>query len=646
MPRRKAADGPAPPKQPRTRRKKAVPEEPKPETYDPMNNYGMDGMDPNLYGHHPEYGYGNYGHPPFPGPEGSNSHYGMPPGPGSNAPNNMMLRGQATLPQPLGGTVSPLEFRIHDINRRLYIFSTTSVSENDQQQWWDAFSHEFFDDDSKLWFVIGSETVPLAERERYVITRQFIPKFFRSIFDSGMRELVYVLRGPSRECTLPNGQPAYENESVLQVTKYNNSGMKEINTEGKLYIEFTPFDEVMNYRIKAWTLELKRSEEYVYNPMTKEYRPESTTLEPENQARMGFFKPTFSLLTMLKVLEPMQNFMSYAKGSPTITPRDVMKRALFVNEYQKQQRLHQHHINQQQMMMPAPEPEKPKPARKRQRKPAANPRGAKKAAAQAQAAAAAQAAQANGVPPAIPAAAPAANPPFPPNPMNPQFQQMSYPDVMVVGEPSMMGSEFGEEDERTISRVENSQYDPGAMQMPPHGQGPSSSMNGRNMNMPPGMNPQHHPGMPPPPGPQHMPPHSMGNPMPPPMHNPMHMPPPGQMPGHAGMHPMPSTMANQMPPPNMPPHTMSNQMPNRMPPPQMPGQMPPHGMSGPMPGSMPNPNMMGSGMPPMSMPSQMPPPMNPMSGGMPINQMPPPNYSYGGPPQQWPPPPNSAMITG
>lgn len=35
---------------------------------------------------------------------------------------------------------------------------------------------------------------------------------------------------------------------------------------------------------------------------------------------------------------------------------------------------------------------------------------------------------------------------------------------MVVGEPSMMGGDYGEEDERTISRVENTQYDPNAMQ--------------------------------------------------------------------------------------------------------------------------------------------------------------------------------------
>ncbi len=38
----------------------------------------------------------------------------------------------------------------------------------------------------------------------------------------------------------------------------------------------------------------------------------------------------------------------------------------------------------------------------------------------------------------------------------------SLQDVMVVGEPSLMGGEFGEEDERLITRLENSQYDPAA----------------------------------------------------------------------------------------------------------------------------------------------------------------------------------------
>ncbi|KPP60919.1 hypothetical protein Z043_121039 [Scleropages formosus] len=36
---------------------------------------------------------------------------------------------------------------------------------------------------------------------------------------------------------------------------------------------------------------------------------------------------------------------------------------------------------------------------------------------------------------------------------------LSGQDVMVVGEPTLMGGEFGDEDERLITRLENTQYD-------------------------------------------------------------------------------------------------------------------------------------------------------------------------------------------
>ena len=38
---------------------------------------------------------------------------------------------------------------------------------------------------------------------------------------------------------------------------------------------------------------------------------------------------------------------------------------------------------------------------------------------------------------------------------------MLQQDVMVVGEPTLMGGEFGDEDERLITRLENSQFEPG-----------------------------------------------------------------------------------------------------------------------------------------------------------------------------------------
>lgn len=54
-----------------------------------------------------------------------------------------------------------------------------------------------------------------------------------------------------------------------------------------------------------------------------------------------------------------------------------------------------------------------------------------------------------------------------PTPPPPAF--LREQDVMVVGEPSLMGGEFGDEDERLITRLENTQYDASAAQAPPGG---------------------------------------------------------------------------------------------------------------------------------------------------------------------------------
>lgn len=37
--------------------------------------------------------------------------------------------------------------------------------------------------------------------------------------------------------------------------------------------------------------------------------------------------------------------------------------------------------------------------------------------------------------------------------------RLPFQDVMVVGEPTLMGGEFGDEDERLITRLENTQFD-------------------------------------------------------------------------------------------------------------------------------------------------------------------------------------------
>lgn len=70
----------------------------------------------------------------------------------------------------------------------------------------------------------------------------------------------------------------------------------------------------------------------------------------------------------------------------------------------------------------------------------------------------------------------------------------------MVGEPSLMGGEFGEEDERLISRLENSQYDPAAAAaQQASGGGPGPGGPGHHMGPPPnqGMDDFPPPGHPP-----------------------------------------------------------------------------------------------------------------------------------------------------
>ena len=50
---------------------------------------------------------------------------------------------------------------------------------------------------------------------------------------------------------------------------------------------------------------------------------------------------------------------------------------------------------------------------------------------------------------------------------------------MVVGEPTLMGGEFGDEDERLITRLENNQYEP--------------NTEGEDLNQPPNLSAEHMP---------------------------------------------------------------------------------------------------------------------------------------------------------
>jgi len=57
---------------------------------------------------------------------------------------------------------------------------------------------------------------------------------------------------------------------------------------------------------------------------------------------------------------------------------------------------------------------------------------------------------------------------------------------MIVGEPSLMGGDFGEEDERLITRLENNQYDAGVGHPGPPLEDPSAPYSAPSWNTPTG----------------------------------------------------------------------------------------------------------------------------------------------------------------
>ncbi|GMT06617.1 hypothetical protein PENTCL1PPCAC_28791, partial [Pristionchus entomophagus] len=407
----------------------------------------------------------------------------MRPGPGSMTPT------PAGLPPPGGPpmqhqmpTPTPIEFRIHDMNRRFYLFLNTGVQEKDYAQWWDAFSHEFFDEEAKMTFELLDGTG--KPTEKYVIGRKLIPRYFRTLLDGGMNEMYYVIKGGSRELPNPDGLTTYECNTFMQVSKYETPYQSEIQTDANIKLEFTPYEELYNYRIRSWHIQLHPSQEFSFNPITREFAPVNPERggAPTRPVLHGMSHAAHQALQFSVILEPMSMIMSTCKGQPQLTPQEALKRICFARHQQQQQQQQALMMNAQnaqmmQQQQPAEET-KAKPTRKRQRKTPANPKGAKKGGA------------AGGGPGAIQSPAPPVpgvpGGGFVPPQGMPPMHFPGMPEVFVVGEPSMLGGEF-REDERTIDKIENPNYDPNAAMRHPPGGAPG-------MMAPPQMQQQQPPG--------------------------------------------------------------------------------------------------------------------------------------------------------
>ncbi|XP_067144013.1 LIM domain-binding protein 2-like isoform X2 [Centruroides vittatus] len=314
------------------------------------------------------------------------------------------------------------DYRIYEMNKRLQ--QRTEESDN---LWWDAFATEFFEDDATLTLTFCLEDGP----KRYTIGRTLIPRYFRSIFEGGVTELYFSLKHPKESfhnttitldcdlCTMVLMGGQYASDPMKEQLAKDNAVV--VCTEGRLILEFT-FDDLM--RIKSWHFATRQHRELIPRSLialqTQQQDPAMLEQLSKNITRQGLTNSTLNYLRLCVILEPMQELMSRHKAY-ALSPRDCLKTTLF----QKWQR-----------MVAPPETQRP-PSKRRKRKSsttnnAGNTTGGTGTGKKKNMS------------------------PGPPN-----FSLASQ-DVMVVGEPSLMGGEFGDEDERLITRLENTQYDASA----------------------------------------------------------------------------------------------------------------------------------------------------------------------------------------
>ncbi|XP_068688229.1 LIM domain-binding protein 2-like isoform X1 [Montipora capricornis] len=335
------------------------------------------------------------------------------------------------------------DVRIYELNRRLQ-----HRIEDADNVWWDTFAAEFFDDDATLTLSFCLEDGP----KRYSIGRNLIPRYFRTIFEGGVKELYYHIVQPKESFHNNTSTITLDCENTTMITHHKTPVFTKVCTEGRLLLEFT-LDDLM--RIRNWHFAIRHYTEMIpRNVIVGAQDP--TFLEPlsKNITRQGMTNATLNYLRLCVILEPMQELMSRHK-TYNLNPRECLKSTLF----QRWQRMYAPpEYNQGDMMWQPNTPTTPgspfpklldrtltgQPASKKAdtTRPTRTRRKRK------------------------PATANSSTPNTGMNSTSSKKKSPSTPgfaiatqDVMVVGEPSLMGGEFGDEDERLITRLENTQYD-------------------------------------------------------------------------------------------------------------------------------------------------------------------------------------------
>ncbi|XP_013409457.1 LIM domain-binding protein 2 isoform X2 [Lingula anatina] len=342
----------------------------------------------------------------------------------NNVPNNMMnhhaMNSDPFYSSPISAYyrrhtpyMGQPEYRIYELNKRLQM--RTEESEN---LWWDAFATEFFEDDATLTLSFCLEDGP----KRYTIGRVLIPRYFRSIFEGGVTDLYFILKH-SKE-SFHNTSITLDCDQAMMVTHHGKPMFTKVITEGRLILEFT-FDDMM--RIRSWHFQIRQHRELIpRSVIAMQQDPAMVEQLSKNITRQGLTNYTLNFLRLCVILEPMQELMSRHKAYG-LNPRDCLKTTLF----QKWQRM---------VAPPGNTNTNRQTQKRRKRKGSASTNSSVNSG--------------NNPQSTTPPASKKNRSPAP------QGFNMGATDVMVVGEPTLMGGEFGDEDERLITRLENQQFEP------------------------------------------------------------------------------------------------------------------------------------------------------------------------------------------
>ncbi|VDL93496.1 unnamed protein product, partial [Schistocephalus solidus] len=224
--------------------------------------------------------------------------------------------------------------------------------------WWETFVTDFFEDDATMIISVMLEDGP-KRFSKFSLRRTLIPRYFRSIFESGCGELYFNLRA-TRD-SFHNPVLTLDSDCANMVMNIIRPLPVTVVVEGRLSLDFTA-DELM--RIRLWTFQIRTHRELIMR----------------------------SLLTIQLLLLRIPTQCPFGSISRSTLPNmgfDYNGGSLFMHCFPPPvQTIHDYIFN-----FPPPTP---------------------------------------------------------------------VQDVMIVGEPTLMGGDFGEDDERLITRLENTQYDAAA----------------------------------------------------------------------------------------------------------------------------------------------------------------------------------------